>query len=134
MKTLRVPFTFDGGSVGATSDEGRIAEQKIINTLVTNNGERVMRPSFGASSSALLFDITSRMEFADYKVDAVQELRSKVSGVEIIDIRLNDSFFVETSEPTVATISVIYRLPLGTVRVSTFNIAVPGQLVEDTLG
>jgi len=134
MKSLKVPFTFDGGGVGETSDPSRLAEQKIINVLVTNTGERAMRPSYGANTSSLLFDITSRMEFSDYKVDAIQELRSRISDVDILDIRINESYFTPVSEPTVATITVVYRLPLGTVRAATFNIAVPGRLVEDFLG
>lgn len=134
MKSLLVPFTFDGGKIGSSMDETRIIEQKIINVLVTNGGERVMRPTYGASTSSLLFGISNRLEFADYKVDALQELRSRVSGVDIIDIRVNESFFSQSADPTTATLSVIYRLPLGAVRMASFNIAVPGQLVEDTVG
>lgn len=133
MKTLRVPFTFDGGSVGETFDPGRIAEQKIVNTMVTNNGERVMNPNFGAETSRLLFDIASSLEFSDFKTDALQELKKTISGVDIIDMRINESFYNQVAEPTTATITVIYRLPLGSVQATSFNVAIPGEIAEDTL-
>jgi len=133
MKSIRVPFSLTGGGVGETSDPARIAEQKIINTLMTNNGERVMNPNFGASTARLLFDINSALEFSDFKIDALQELKRTVSGVDIIDIRINESFYSQIADPTTATITVIYRLPLGSVQATSFNVVIPGQVAEDTL-
>lgn len=133
MKAIRVPFSLEGGGVSETSDPSRIAEQKIVNTMVTNNGERVMNPNYGASTSRLLFDITSSLEFSDFKTDALQELKKNISKADILDVRVNDSFYNQASEPTVATITVLYRLPLGSVQATSFNIAIPGQVTEDTL-
>lgn len=133
MKAIRVPFSFDGGRINYTNDPSTIVEQKIANVLVTNSGERVMQPNFGASTSRLLFDITTPMEFSDYKVDALQELRSSVSKTDIIDIRINDSFYTQTGEPTTANVNVFYRLPLGSIQATTISIAIPGQVSEDTL-
>ena len=133
MKAIRVPFSLIGGGIGETGDPARIAEQKIINTLVTNNGERVMNHNFGASTARLLFDINSSLEFSDFKTDAIQELKRSVSGVDIIDIRINQSFYNQVADPTTATITVIYRLPLGSVQATSFNVAIPGQIAEDTL-
>lgn len=133
MKSLRVPFSFAGGSIAETFDPGRIAEQKIVNAMVTNNGERVMNPNFGASTARLIFDIASSLEFSDFKTDALQELKRTISGVDIIDIRINESFYSQVAEPTTATITVIYRLPLGSVQATSFNVAIPGQIAEDTL-
>lgn len=132
MKAIRVPFSFDGGRINYTNDPATIAEQKIANVLVTNTGERVMQPNYGASTSRLLFDITSPMEFSDYKVDTIQELRSSVSKTDIIDVRVNNSFYSQTGEPTTADVNIVYRLPLGAVQAVTVTIAVPGQLSEDT--
>lgn len=133
MKAIRVPFSFEGGRINYTTDPSTIAEQKIANVLVTNNGERVMQPNYGASTSRLLFDISSPMEFADYRVDAVQALRASVSKTDIVDIRIDNSFYSQTGEPTVANVNVVYRLPLGSIQATTVNIVVPGQLSEDTL-
>lgn len=132
MKAIKVPFSFSGGHVGYTTDPATVSEQKIANVLVTNNGERVMNPNYGASTSRLIFDISTRMEFADYRVDAIQELKKSVSSADIVDIQINNSFYSQTSEPTVATLNVVYRLPLGSVQVTAVNIAVPGQLAEDS--
>lgn len=133
MRAIRVPFSFNGGRINYTIDPSTIAEQKIANVLLTNTGERVMQPNYGASTSRLLFDITSPMEFSDYKVDAIQELRGSVSKTDIIDLRVNNSFYSQTGEPTTANVNVLYRLPLGSVQATTINIAIPGQLSEDTL-
>lgn len=132
MKAIRIPFSFDGGRINYTNDPATIAEQKIANVLVTNTGERVMQPNYGASTSRLLFDITTPMEFSDYKVDALQELRSNVSKTDIIDVVVNDSFYIQAGEPTTAYVNVFYRLPLGSIQATTVSIAVPGQLSEDT--
>jgi len=133
MKTVKVPFSFNGGHVGYTADPATIAEQKIANVLVTNNGERTMNPNYGANTGRLLFDISTRMEFADYRVDAIQELKRSVSSADIVDIQINNGFYSQTSEPTTATLNVVYRLPLGSVQVTAVNIAIPGLLEEDTL-
>lgn len=132
MKAIRVPFSFNGGRVDATSDLSRIAEQKIANTLVTNNGERVMNPNYGASTSQLIFGISSALEFADYRVDAIQELKSSVSKTDIIDLRLKESFYGEASDTTTVGITVLYRLPLGSIQTTTVSIAIPGLVTEDS--
>lgn len=133
MKAIKVPFSFDGGRIGFTADRATIAEQKIANVLVTTEGERVMNPTYGASTTRLLFDITSPMEFSDYRIDAVQDIKRYVSGASIIDLRVDNSFYSQTGEPTTAVVHAIYRLPLGAVQVAQIEIAVPGQINEDSL-
>lgn len=133
MRSIRVPFSFDGGRINFTTDLSTMAEQKIADVLTTNSGERVMRPNYGASTSRLLFDITTPMEFSDYKVDAMQEMRSSISKADILDIRIDNSFYSQTGEPTTASVNVLYRLPLGSIQATTVNIAIPGQISEDTL-
>jgi phage baseplate assembly protein W len=133
MKSIKVPFSFDGGRVGFTADRSTMVEQKIANVLVTSEGERVMNPSYGASTSRLLFDITVPMEFADYRVDAIQDLKRYVSGAVILDIAVDNSFYSQTGEPTTAVVNAIYRLPLGSLQVAQVEIAAPGQLTEDSI-
>lgn len=133
MRSIKIPFRFDGGHVGYTTDPATIAEQKITNVLITNNGERVMNPNYGASTGRLLFDITAPIEFADYKVDTMQELRRSVTGADVLDLRVDSSFYSQTGEPTTATIHAIYKLPLGAIQAASINIAVPGQITEDSL-
>lgn len=133
MRSIKIPFSFNGGQVDHTTNPATIAEQKITNVLITTRGERVMNPNYGASTSRLIFDISTRMEFTDYKIDAMQELRRSVSLADIIDMQIDNSFYSQTGEPTTANIDVVYRLPLGSTQVTTINIAVPGLLTEDSL-
>jgi len=46
---ISLPFNFDDtGSIGTTANQGKIWEDRVIMTVMTNMGERVMRPTFGS--------------------------------------------------------------------------------------
>lgn len=46
---ISLPFNFDDtGSIATTSNQGKIWEDRVIMTVMTNIGERVMRPTFGS--------------------------------------------------------------------------------------
>lgn len=133
MKAIRVPFSYANGSVEYTSDISTIAEQKIADVLTTIAGSRVMRYEYGASAATLLFDVFGSLEFSDFKVDAIQELQASISNISIIDIRIDQSFYARTGDPSTASLLVVYRLPLGVTEVTRVQIAVPGLLTEDSL-
>lgn len=133
MRSIRIPFSYAGGRVEYTSDISTITQQKIADVLTTVAGSRAMRYNYGASASTLLFDVFSNLEFADFKVDAIQELQASISNIEIIDMRIDQSFYARTGDPAVASLLVVYRLPLGVTEVTRVQIAIPGLLTEDSL-
>ena len=124
--SLLSPFSITGGRIAVTDDLARQVEQKIRSVLTTDRFERVGIPSYGAGVNQLLFGQIDDLVTADYKVDAMQEIADRVSGIIIVDIRLTS---VNDSE---ADITVFYKLPLAAVRQTTFRIALPGSLSEET--
>lgn len=131
MKALKIPFSFENGSVRETRDRRTIEEQKIVNVLVTSNLERVNRPTYGAGARNLLYEINDDLVMYDFKTEAIDECRSFISTCEVLDIRGRSNDYIQ-GEENVMMIDVLYRLPLGSTEVISFNIATPGSLTEDT--
>ena len=124
--SLTFPFTVTGGRIGVTTDLVRQTEQKIVAVLTTDRYERVGIPDFGAGVNQLLFEPIDALVSADYRVDAMSELASRISGIIVVDIRLT-----QVAE-TEADVTVFYKLPLSAIRQTTFRIALPGSLTEES--
>ena len=130
MKSITIPFSIKYGRVATTSDPRIATESKIVTTLTTSAGERTGIPNFGANIMSLLFEPLGNMEVADFKVDAMQELTSRVSSVEIMNMRIQPD--TNAAENT-ATVQIIYRLPLSNPQVLSFKVVVPTNLTEETI-
>lgn len=132
MKTIKIPFSFEGGGVAETDDVYRIQEQKIANVLVTSNLERVFLPKYGAGAVELLYELNDPLIFFDFKTEAMFELKDNISTCSIRDISARTGDYVQNGEETVMTIDVVYELPLGSAQIASIGIANPGQITEDT--
>lgn len=135
MKAIKIPFQFNGGRVNTTTSESTIAEQKIVDVLTTSNFERVMNHQYGAGINNLLFEPIDELVVLDFKTDAIAEIRSNVSRVNVMDIRMSPSNSVAAygSPETTMGVTVVYRLPLGSAQIVKFNVAIPGDLNEDSI-
>jgi hypothetical protein len=135
MKAIKIPFQFNGGRVSTTTSESIIAEQKIVDVLTTSNFERVMNHQYGAGINNLLFEPIDELVVLDFKTDAIAEIRSNVSRVNVMDIRMSPSNSVAAygSPETTMGVTVVYRLPLGSAQIVKFNVAIPGDLNEDSI-
>lgn len=134
MRSIKVPFNYSGGKTVTTSSTNTIAEQKIIDILTTAKFERLLRHRYGAGIRSLLFEPIDELSLTDFLTDARQEAKESISRVEILDIRIipqNRVTAYATPETTVG-VNVIYKLPLGSPQIVRFNVAVPGELTEDT--
>lgn len=130
MKSMTIPFSIKNGRVSSTSDPAVAAEGKIVHTLVTSSGERTGDPRFGGNIMQLLFESLDPLVLADYRIEASQELKARVSLIDIINITVApDTAYGDN----VAKISVVYRLPLGTPQVVSFRVVIPTTLTEDTV-
>lgn len=109
MKSLRVPFRIDGGSVGSTDDPVQIIEQKIINVLVTGKLERIGLPLYGAGIQELVFEDIDELVELDFKTDTIAEILENVTGLDVADVRVRQ-------EDTTAIVTVYYRTPLEATR------------------
>lgn len=134
MKSIRIPFQFDGGKLSVTSSPDTIARQKILDVLNTMRYERVLRHNYGAQIQTMLFEPIDDLMFADFKTEAMQTLAECVSRVQVLDMYVvkNSPQQYYSSESTTVTLGVIYKLPLAAPKLVTLNIAVPGALNEDT--
>lgn len=118
MKNISVPFRFVGGRVATTSNTDTIARQKIVDVLVTSPAERMGQPTYGAGIYALLFEPIDELVKSDFRVDALQELNSRISGVTIYNLDITQN----PIEPSLAEVEVTYSLPLSPVQQLTFTI------------
>lgn len=123
---ISVPFNVVGGSIATTRDPIKQVEQKILNVLVTGKMERAGRAQYGAGIQQLLFDNIGDLELADWKIDAATEVGNGVSGVQIIDIRVN------VTDDTTATITVYYKTPLSSPQATTFTLPLNTVLTEES--
>lgn len=137
MASIKIPFQFADGKLATTTDPGVVANQKIIDVLMTQKFERVMRHNYGAGAQTMLFDNLDdddSLEFADFKVDAMQDISENVSRVQIVDMymtnNVNSRYF--NSDETTYNINVVYRLPLGAPQVVRVNVASEYTVNEDT--
>lgn len=131
MKTIKIPFSFEGGRIGMTDDPYRIQEQKIANVLVTSNLERVFLPKYGAGAIDLLYELNDNLVFFDFKTEAMFELKENISTCSIIDMSARTGDYLNNEE-TMMVIDVQYLLPQGSAQIATIGIATPGQITEDT--
>lgn len=134
MKSIKIPFNYNGGKTDSTTSLTTIAEQKIIDLLTTNKYERVFRHRYGASVKRFLFEPLDELSLTDFVTDAVQSARASISRADILDIKIvpTNRVIAYTSPETTLGINVIYRLPLGAPQIVRFNVAIPGQLTEDS--
>ena len=135
MRSLKIPYNFNGGKTQVTTSVTAIAEQKIIDVLTTNKFERVMRHRYGSGIRRLLFEQLDSLSIADFVIDARQDAADAISRVSILDIRVSPTNSVASygNPETTLGITVIYRLPLGSPQVVRFSVAVPSELTEDSL-
>lgn len=127
MKSIKTPFSVEGGSIAFVSSQSEAAEQKITDVLVTLPTERVGFDDYGVGLEGFLFDAISDLIESDVQVDVAQELNARITGVTILDV------VFEPDEHDVSTVrvSVRYALPLGTAQEMSFSV-VSGFLTEES--
>jgi len=81
-------FRILGGRVPVTQDYGQIVRQQIVDALVTNAKERVMRPDYGADIQSLLFDGADSLVRADVASTVKERLGILVPRATIKSVTL----------------------------------------------
>lgn len=134
MSSIKVPFKFESGRVLTTESPSVVAEQKIIDVLITSNYERAMRHDYGAGINRLLFEPIDNLNISDFSADAKQELSANITRVSVINIGLSseEALAAYGNPETTLGITVSYQIPLGSPQVLSFKVASTGVLVEDT--
>jgi phage baseplate assembly protein W len=134
MKSIKIPYGFSGGKTNVTSSLITIAEQKIVDLLITSKYQRLIRHRYGAGINRLLFEPIDELSISDFLIDARQDAKEYISRVDILDLKImpQGKLSMYTNDETTVGVNVTYKLPLGSPRVVKFNVAVPGALTEDT--
>jgi phage baseplate assembly protein W len=134
MASIRVPFRFESGRVLTTNSPAVIAEQKIVDVLVTSNYERPMRHDYGAEINKLLFEPVDSLRITDFATDAKQEMNANITRVTILNLNISspEATVSYGNSDTTIGITVQYQLPLGSPQVLSFKVGTTGTLVEDT--
>lgn len=133
MKAISIPFRFssDTGEVSSTNSVVTTIENQIIDILTTQPGERVMHPEYGAGLRSLLFEEADPLIFAEYKMDAMQELNDYLTVGKVVDMEvtvpqntlyLYDDKYLDDDNTTI-TVSVRYAVPPFGASVVTFNLS-----------
>ena len=116
---IDIPFHVDvrGRTAGTTfADHVRDLVGQVV---LTNEGERVMRPTFGTKLSQLVFDRNGpQIATATQTLvqGALQQWLGDVIALEDVDV---------TADESVLRVVVRYRLPDGQAQVATFERAAP---------
>jgi len=134
MASIRVPFQFEAGRVLTTNVPSVIAEQKILDVLVTSNYERPMRHTYGAEINRLLFEPVDSLRVADFATDAQQEMNANITRVSILGINVSSAETMASygNGETTLGVTVEYQIPLGSPKVFNFKVGSAGVIVEDT--
>lgn len=125
--SILYPFQVTGGRIGVTTDTVTQIEQKILNVLTTNRLERIGIPDYGVGVDQLLFEPIDALVSADFRIDAMTEIANRISGIIVVDVTTTNV------DQSTAEITVFYKLPLAAVRATTFRIALPGNLNEESV-
>lgn len=124
MKSIKIPFSFTNGGVTETTSVIDSTEQKIIDVLLTRQGERAIKAGYGVGVQSLLYELVNTLVFDDFKSDAISKINDELDTGRVLDISISypsspEMAFVEDS---VITITVFYALPIYGNRSVSFNV------------
>lgn len=117
MKALAFPFRVGtDGTISTTTSYDQIVRGQIIDALMTNLGERKMRPRHGCDLQAALFDPSEELE----RSDAASVLKGRLTN--LVPRALVRSVRIDLQDPGEVIISIVYR---PTPYAEDVNLAVP---------
>lgn len=106
MRALTFPFSLaPGGKVGETLDYAQIVRGQVIDALMTNLGERVMRPRYGCDIQSAIFDPSDEL----VRRDAAGQIKFRLEQLVTRAIVRSVTLTPADPEPGVITIRVVYR-------------------------
>jgi phage baseplate assembly protein W len=135
MPSIYTPFRIDSsGRIAKTNTPERIVEQQIIDVLTTSKFERVMRPTYGAGATQLLYEPVDDLVYGEFKTDALIELNKQLSMANITNMLIQpaETPYVDEDPSVVIEIKVQYSMALSNNRVFSFKIATPTGLTEES--
>jgi phage baseplate assembly protein W len=115
VKAIDFPFRLkSGGAIATTPSYGHLVRAQVIDAVVTNLGERVMRPRYGCDFQAALFDPSDEL----VRRDAASMIKSRLEQlvpraiVRSVDIDIPDyasQTVFSAAEPGMVVVSIVYK-------------------------
>jgi phage baseplate assembly protein W len=105
MQALTFPFQIDVyGHVAVATTYPEVVRGQLIDVLMTNQNERVMRPRYGANMEAALFDPTDEL----VRADAAQQVSERVTSfAPRVNLR-GVQFSADPLQPGKLFVNVVY--------------------------
>ena len=105
MKALKFPFQIDiNGRVATVDTYEQVVRGQLIDVLMTNFSERVMRPVYGSNLEAALFDPTDELVQTDSAQQVIQRVNMWAPRVVLRKV----GFSSEALQPGKLFVTVIY--------------------------
>ena len=138
MRAIRYPFRFTpAGKVQEALSYEDIVRGQVIDALMTNQGERVMRPRYGSDIQAALFDPTDELVLKDAASQIKARLERMLERALIRSVTVTAGTYTAqtpmmVSEPGVVYIDISYRPSLYATDVS-LTIPVGSEFIQRSL-
>jgi len=100
---VSLPFNGPAGPFNSTYSTKDQVKSNLINLLLTNKGERIMNPEFGADLGTVLFEGIN-----EDIVEAIQNLINTNVAIFVPEVQITD-VLVDTSTPDNNTVSVTVK-------------------------
>ena len=110
--SLKLPLAYDSedGPYRLTKTLGENVQQNFKNLMLTNPGERVMIPGFGAGIRQLLFEPISEELFDRVRSRIFSQVRAFMPFVTIEDVFLNSQSDRQDFGPNEVQITIVYNI------------------------
>ena len=106
MRALAFPFNISGGAVAYTTDYHEIVRNQLIDSVMTNYQERIMRPEYGADMQSLLFDPSDTLRNSDVSTILTERLTYMVPRATIENVNI----VPEPTRKNVVNVNIRYRV------------------------
>ena len=113
--SLKLPLSYDqeDGPYGLTKNLRENVQQNFKNLILTNPGERIMIPNFGAGIRQLLFEPISEELFSRISNRINRQVNQFLPFVDIEDIQFNTFNNRQELGPNEVQVRIVYNiLPL----------------------
>lgn len=118
MKAIDFPFRLaPGGSIALTPSYDHVVRAQVIDAVMTNLGERVMRPRYGCDFQAALFDPTDELVRRDAAAMIKTRLQQLVTRAIIRSVYVEigntpQSITYDPIAPSSVVVTIVYRANL----------------------
>lgn len=105
MKALMFPFQIDvNGHVATIDSYADMVRGQLIDALMTNWNERVMRPQYGSNMQGALFDPTEEL----VRLDAASQVLQRINSCAPRVVMRSVQFTSDRMEPGKLWVDVLY--------------------------